>query len=107
MGIFSECFVENVHICKTLHDFFLVRFLSIFRLSYKIIAHSVCTDLTFSSEYIYFVASSYIPILKGRENIVTTIQMNIQLEMPHHILSVGHLLHNKIQLHTLNTECHL
>ena len=21
-GIFSECFVENVHICKTLHEFY-------------------------------------------------------------------------------------
>ena len=22
MGIFSECFFENVHICKTLHEFY-------------------------------------------------------------------------------------
>ena len=22
MGIFSECFVENIHICKTLHEFY-------------------------------------------------------------------------------------
>ena len=40
MGICSECFVENVHICKTLHEFY---FSTVF-VNTKTVLQNYCTQ---------------------------------------------------------------
>ena len=61
IGIFSECFVENVHICKTLHKFYLeLGFCQYYDCLTKLLhTVSVLTKLFLLSIYICDVVLTY------------------------------------------------